>query len=409
MPFRKGNYKLLKEATQIEPPHIDFSKMPPPSNKGHISVHPTLTNQICLDIPYRAPIIERIKQVKHRRFDKGQKLWVIPNVKPVVEEIILLLKEAGVELTIAEDIWKNTTQKLPTTKAYAGHSLLLKLPEEKRKQLELFMDRLMLRNYSSNSINNYAQIVIKLMENHQWALPESISNQQIERWLYTLIQNGISSSYQNIIVSALGCYFKLVANREDWQIYLPRPKKEQKLPNVMSVQETKRLITATDNLKHRCMLYMGYASGMRVSEVVNIEIKDIDSDRKVITIRAAKGKKDRQVMLSETLLELLRTYYKAYRPKRWLFEGENKHEPYSTRSLQMVFKRAKDKADIKKEVSFHSLRHSFATHLLEGGTDLRIIQELLGHAHIDTTLRYTHVSNKVIANIQSPLDKMFTM
>ena len=114
-------------------------------------------------------------------------------------------------------------------------------------------------------------------------------------------------------------------------------------------------------------------------------------------------------MLSETLLELLRTYYKAYRPKRWLFEGENKHEPYSTRSLQMVFKRAKDKADIKKEVSFHSLRHSFATHLLEGGTDLRIIQELLGHAHIDTTLRYTHVSNKVIANIQSPLDKMFTM
>ncbi len=162
---------------------------------------------------------------------------------------------------------------------------------------------------------------------------------------------------------------------------------------------------AVDNLKHKVMLLLGYAAGLRVSEVVGLRLKDIDSERMVINIKAGKNKKDRCVMLSAVLLDNLRLYYKAYRPTVWLFEGQH-HDCYSTRSLQKIFQVAKQKAGIRKDVSFHSLRHSFATHLHEAGTDIRIIQELLGHSSSKTTERYTHVSNVVVQRVKSPLDNL---
>ena len=153
------------------------------------------------------------------------------------------------------------------------------------------------------------------------------------------------------------------------------------------------------------MLCLAYAGGLRVSEVINLKLKDIDSKRMVITLRAAKGKKDRQVMLSEKLLELLREYFKEYKPKVWLFEGQYGGQ-YSARSVQEVIKQTKQKAGIKKKGSIHALRHSFATHLMEGGTDIISIKELLGHNSLQTTSIYTHVSKKTIGKIQSPLDKI---
>ena len=162
---------------------------------------------------------------------------------------------------------------------------------------------------------------------------------------------------------------------------------------------------ALDNLKHKTILCLGYACGLRVSVIVNMKIEDIDSKRMVIQVRQAKGKKDRQVMLSAKLLELMRAYFVAYHPKTWLFEGLF-GEQYSVRSVQLVLKAAKAKAGVTKRGSVHALRHSFATHLLEGGTDLISIKELLGHSSLSTTSIYTHVSRKQITNIQSPLDKL---
>jgi len=186
---------------------------------------------------------------------------------------------------------------------------------------------------------------------------------------------------------------------------LPFPRRESKLPNVLSHREVLAIFDATENLKHKTMILMGYAAGLRVSEVVNLRITDIDSERMVISIKAAKGKKDRCVMLSEALLDTLRLYFKAYRPKNWLFEGQN-FDQYSVRGLQKIFQTAKVKARIRKDVSFHSLRHSFATHLHEAGTDIRVIQELLGHNSTKTTEIYTHISNRTIQKVQSPLDAL---
>ena len=186
---------------------------------------------------------------------------------------------------------------------------------------------------------------------------------------------------------------------------IPRPIKPLLLPRVHAKTKLIDLIQKTNNLKHRCILMLAYSDGMRVSEIVHLEIADIDSDRMTIFIKRAKGKKDRVVSLSPVLLENLRSYFKMYRPKKYLFEGAN-GEMYSIRSVQQVFREAKDRAGIKMKGGIHTLRHSYATHLLESGTDIRFIQELLGHESLKTTVRYTHVSIKNMQHIRSPLDDL---
>ncbi|MGX7688140.1 tyrosine-type recombinase/integrase [Flectobacillus roseus] len=194
--------------------------------------------------------------------------------------------------------------------------------------------------------------------------------------------------------------------REKFFFEIPRPKKKLILPNVLSISQVEKLFSQLENLKHKTMLFLAYSGGLRVSEVVNLKIKDIHSARMVINIKGAKGKKDRMVALSEGILELLRKYYIAYKPTYWLFEGQYKDEPYSTRSLQQIFHRAKNEAKITQDVTFHSLRHSYATHLHERGTDIKLIQELLGHNDLKTTLRYTHVSTRKLETIVSPFDQL---
>ncbi len=181
------------------------------------------------------------------------------------------------------------------------------------------------------------------------------------------------------------------------------------LPKLLNEKELGKLFTAITNKKHKAMLFTSYSAGLRVSEVVNLRIKDIDSVRMQIFIERAKGKKDRYVNLSPVLLlDILRNYISEYkpRPQKWLFESEQTGKAYPTRTVQQIFQNAKERAGIQKEVGFHSLRHSFATHLLEKGTDIKYIKELLGHFNIKTTERYLHVSRKALANIMSPLDDL---
>ncbi len=185
-----------------------------------------------------------------------------------------------------------------------------------------------------------------------------------------------------------------------------RPKGEKKLPNVLSKEEVKLILNAHHNIKHKTMLSLIYSCGLRRGELLNLKPADIDSKRNLILIKQSKGKKDRIVPLSPKILEMLRSYYICYKPKTWLFEGRNENEPYDERSLSNVLKQALTKSNIQKPVSLHWLRHSYATHLLESGTDLRFIQELLGHSSSRTTEIYTHVSTKSLQQIKSPFDDL---
>jgi|SRR5688500_10668422 len=185
-----------------------------------------------------------------------------------------------------------------------------------------------------------------------------------------------------------------------------RPKRSKKLPNVLSKEEVKAILSASKNIKHRAMLSLLYSCGLRRSELLQLRITDVDSGRKLLIVRQSKGRKDRVVPLSEKIIATLREYYKTFKPKTWLFEGQKEGDPYSEKSLENVLKQAVAKTKIKKPVSLHWLRHSYATHLLESGTNLRYIQEILGHSSSRTTEIYTHVSTISLQQIKSPFDDL---
>jgi site-specific recombinase XerD len=206
-------------------------------------------------------------------------------------------------------------------------------------------------------------------------------------------------------INAVKFYFQTVLKRPSFFVEIPRPKKHNILPKVIHGIDVKKIFVNTPNLKHNTMLKLSYGMGLRVSEIINIKIEDIDSQSMQVFIRRAKGKKDRYANLPESILDQLRLYYKQYQPKDYLFEGQF-GGVYSVRSVQQVFKDSMRRAGVNKNVGVHSLRHSFATHLLEKGTDVRLIQDLLGHKDIKTTLLYTHVSDYSLKKVKSPLDDL---
>jgi site-specific recombinase XerD len=185
-----------------------------------------------------------------------------------------------------------------------------------------------------------------------------------------------------------------------------RPKKDKKLPVILSQEEVSRILSSISNIKHKLILMLIYSAGLRVSEVVKLRIEDIDAKRKLIHIRGAKGRKDRYTLLSDTAIETLKEYMKEYKPQKWLFAGQNENNHITARTVQKIFESTCKKAGVIKEVTVHSLRHSFATHLLESGVDIRYIQELLGHKSLKTTAIYTHVSSRDMGKIKSPLDSL---
>lgn len=261
---------------------------------------------------------------------------------------------------------------------------------------------LILAGYSPKTKKAYEGHVRRFLEQ----LGRDVHHGNIEVRSYVermLNDKELSHSFANQFISAMTFFCDRIL-REPLQSF-PRPKKEHKLPQVLSQTELTKLFAQVTNIKHKTILYMIYASGLRVGEVVRICIADVDSDRMMVRIQQAKGRKDRYVMLSEKVLESLREYYKLYKPKTWLFSGQAGDDSFLTeRSVQHVFEDALAKTGIRKKVGVHVLRHSFATHLLESGTDLRYIQELLGLASSKTTEIYTHVSKKNIAKIRSPMD-----
>ena len=275
------------------------------------------------------------------------------------------------------------------------------------RSIETFKRYLLSKRYSSNTIATYCDALKSFLTFFNTKSVKSITNDDII--LYNnnyILKNKLSTSYQNQIVNAIKLYFKIVQETSIEIEKIHRPKREKTLPNVLSKEEVKLILNAHHNLKHKSILSLIYSCGLRRSELINLKLTDIDSKRNIINIKQAKGKKDRIVPLSSKILEMLRMYYSDYKPKYWLFEGLNKGEQYSEQTLQSILKQALKKVNITKPVTLHWLRHSYATHLLESGTDLRYIQELLGHNSSKTTEIYTHVSTKSLQQIKSPFDDL---
>ena len=273
--------------------------------------------------------------------------------------------------------------------------------------IETFKRYMLSKRYSPNTINTYCEALKSFLIFCNTKAVRDITNDDVI--LYNnnyILKNNLSSSYQNQIVNAIKLYFKIVKETAIEIDKIHRPRTEKALPNVLSKEEVKQIITAPTNLKHKTMLILIYSCGLRCGELLALQPHHIDSKRNIVLLKNSKGKKDRIVPLSPKILELLREYYKVYKPKTYLFEGQKEGAPYDARSIQLVLKQALHKTAIKKPVTLHWLRHSYATHLLESGTDLRYIQELLGHNSSKTTEIYTHVSTKNIQQIKSPFDDL---
>lgn len=278
--------------------------------------------------------------------------------------------------------------------------------EEGIKHVQKFSYWLKSKRYSENTIKTYTDALKSFLVFYNTKDILTITNEDLVTYNNEyIIKNNLSHSYQNQLVNAIKLYFKTIQNVSLELDKIHRPKREKVLPNVLSKEEVKKILEAHVNLKHRAMLSLIYSCGLRRSELLHLKSTDIDSKRNIVIIRQSKGRKDRIAPLSPKILDLLRDYYKMYKPKNYLFEGKTE-EQYSEQSLQSVLKQALKKVNITKPVTLHWLRHSYATHLLESGTDLRYIQELLGHNSSKTTEIYTHVSTKSLQQIKSPFDDL---
>ncbi|MGV0847983.1 tyrosine-type recombinase/integrase [Empedobacter falsenii] len=271
--------------------------------------------------------------------------------------------------------------------------------------LKILQNRLKLQRYANNTIKSYCsytQVFLEQMEKYNRL--DEIPISEIELFINRkVIQENISASYQRSLVGAIKKVFELVENQKIELNYLYPKRKVNKLPTFFSQEEVRNLLNATENLKHKAILTTIYSCGLRLSELINLKITDIKSESDLLLIRQSKGNKDRIVALPDKLLELLREYYKVYQPKDFLFEGL-KGMQYSDRSVQLILKNALNKSGVISKGSVHTLRHSYATHLIKSGIDVRVVQELLDHNDIRTTMIYTHITDVDKKNTPSPLD-----
>lgn len=289
---------------------------------------------------------------------------------------------------------------------FTGEDMMQRMSADNAFEFNIYLDELYLKAYSANTIKTYATEFAQLLYILKDISVKELSTEKLRSYLlYCIKELKLSENQIHSRLNALKFYFEHILKKDKFFYDIPRPKKVQALPKVLSTREILRLFESVNNLKHLMMLKMCYGLGLRVSEVANLKVTDIDSDRMVVLVACAKNKKDRYVPLPAKILDELRNYYINYKPKEYLFEGQH-GGAIALRSVQAVFKCAMIKAKIKKKVGIHGLRHSYATHLLEYGTDMSFIQKLLGHNHISTTLIYAQVSNKALSNVQSPLDRL---
>lgn len=286
-----------------------------------------------------------------------------------------------------------------------GEMFLPDLNESCKKDLKNFEKFMQEKRLSGNTVKTYLEVTALFLKYALLKERDSLDVPLIEEFNYDyIVKSNKSISYQNQCINGIKKFLEFSGNPLE-KFELVRPRREKRLPEVLSLEEVKSIIEATINLKHQTLLSLIYSAGLRIGEALNMRMGDIDSQRMLIHVKKAKGKKDRFTLLSGHFLELSRIYYKKYRPHYYFFEGAN-GKKYSASSAQHVLRRAVNRVGISKRVTLHTLRHSFATHLLENGTDIRYIQALLGHNSPKTTMIYTHVSNQSLKNIKNPFDSI---
>lgn len=348
--------------------------------------------RIRLFFPYDREIIDLVKTIPGARWNPAMKCWHVALALGPLEKLNYRFNEK--------------LQFIPKEDPHNGLSDDKPQPDSVPRVPEEFIKTLKLKSYSPKTQKTYSSMLFLYINFYKERLIDDLTDVDIREYLLYLVdKKKVSQSYQNQAINAIKFYYEQVLGRPTRTYFLQRPKRESTLPQVMSEQEVTNLLKQIDNLKHRTALSLIYSAGLRIGELINLRISDIDSTRFQIRIQHGKGKKDRVTILSPVMLPVLQEYFKKYRPKVWLFEGQY-GEKYSASSVEMVFRKAKRTAGIKKKVTVHSLRHSFATHLLERGTDLRYIQELLGHQSSRTTEIYTHITEKGFKKIVSPFDHL---
>jgi integrase/recombinase XerD len=382
--------------------------------------------RLFLDSPNSNPLNALLHLLPGARWSKTHKQWHLP----LTEQSYLHLSRATNGIAIIDnsaivELWKE--KFTPSCNSVAASASLLparvqllaavktSLPAVLRiapcnaHVLPLLKQQLVLKAYSASTIRTYGSEMAQFLVAARSHPVDDFDVVRIKAYMqYCFEQLNISENTMHSRINTLKFYYEQVLYREKFFWEIPRPKKQLQLPRFFSQDEVAAIINTTANIKHKTMLMLCYSTGLRVSEVVALKTRNIDSKRMCILVQQAKGKKDRIVPLSPVLLVMLREYATGYTPsvKGFLFEGIAKGEAYSARSLQEVLHQAKERALVFKPGGVHALRHSFATHLLDRGTDISMIQKLLGHSDIKTTLRYLHTTNKDIMNIVSPLDSL---
>lgn len=359
---------------------------------------------------FNMKIIEIIKSIPGRKWNSESRYWYIPerhfNLANFIEK---LNSVAFIDYSALEPLENGTFVPVSEPHSTSDRDEHIKNFEKYAKKLKVelpseFLEKLIRRRYSQNTIKTYVTYFRSFMEEFINRELDSITTQEINDYILKLIRTkGISPSQQNQRINAIKFYYEKVVGLDKQLYYLERPKKSRELPKVLSEQEVLAILNAIKNLKHKAIIATIYSAGLRRSELINLRKQDVFFDRKLIFIRDAKGKKDRTSVLADTLSITLKRYLQESKPNYWLFEGVNRKQ-YSATSIAKILKRGAIKAGIEKKVTPHMLRHSFATHLLEHGVDIRYIQTILGHGSSKTTEIYTHVSTKSLANIKSPLD-----
>lgn len=361
-----------------------------------ILIAKTNKGRLKLFFGYNKDLTKAVKGIPYYQWHTQQKYWSIPYSEKYLQEIKAIAELLNLKVIYEEE--KSDPSKVKRN-AIANKSEYRKCPAEYLNKLEEL-------RYSLNTIRTYKNAFEEFINYYPKHKPEDIDESMITDYLRFLVaERKVSTSYQNQAINSIKFYYERVLKGERKLYYVDRPRKEQVLPEVLSEEEVTKLIQSTENLKHKAILMLAYSTGMRLNELLNVKIKDIDSKRMQVRIEQGKGKKDRYVPLSTVLLNVLRHYFKEYKPKEWLLEGMTGSK-YSSRSIQQIMKMAIKKAGIRKKASIHTLRHSYATHLLENGVDIRYIQVLLGHASSKTTEIYTHVTTKGFDQIKNPLDKL---
>lgn len=334
---------------------------------------------------------ERIRKVADAKWSSTLKGWHIPDTPENRKKCGLAPQT---DLAVVQQKINNSSSKLSVNN---------------KEQLLLFVEKLLLKKYSKSTMQTYRNEFNQLLQLLGDLQVQDLTPEHLKRYmLYCVIQLKLSENTLHSRLNALKFYYEQVLHREKFFWEIPRPKKQLQLPKVLNETEIGRLFKVITNLKHKAIVFTAYSAGLRVSEVVNLRLSDVDSKRMTLLIQQSKGKKDRYVNLSPVLLDILRSYLKKQNPRpiTYLFEGQMPGEPYSVRSAQQIFMYAKKAAGISKSITFHGLRHSFATHLLEKGVDIKYIKDILGHFDIKTTERYVHVARKKLVNIVSPLDDL---